>query len=166
MTSRLIKTLCFIATLAAATLLQVTLSMAEGDSRASGPRIELPTDAEKCIRPTDYMRRNHMNLLLHKRDATMRQGIRKKDASLQGCVDCHSKNDDKGVAIPVNADGQFCSTCHEYAAVKLDCFECHRTTPDVPASTASIPDIPAHADLLAQNSTEVQQLRSYLEEVN
>ena len=163
MTCRLIKIIGLAATLFLASLVQMSGVSAQSNSRASGPVIELPSEADKCIRPTEFMRRNHMDLLLHKRDATMRQGIRTKDASLQGCVDCHSKKDDKGTPIPVNAQGQFCSTCHEYAAVKLDCFECHRTTPDVPASTAAIPDIAAHAQLLAQNSSEVQQLRNYLE---
>lgn len=166
MTRILTKTLGIAAAVMVATLMLVSSVSAAGESRASGPVIELPKDADKCIRPTQFMRKNHMTLLSHKRDQTMRQGIRTNDASLQGCVDCHSKKDDKGVTIPVNAEGQFCSTCHEYAAVKLDCFECHRTTPDVPASTAGIPDIPAHAELLARNSTEVRQLRSYLEEAN
>ncbi len=166
MTSRLTKIAGFAAIFFAASLSFIPSGTAESQTRASGPVIELPTVADKCIRPTEFMRRNHMNLLLHKRDQTMREGIRTKDASLQGCVDCHAKEDEKGTPIPVNDEGQFCSTCHEYVAVKLDCFECHRTTPDTPQSTASIPKIPAHAELLARNSTEVRDLRNYLEGAN
>lgn len=143
-----------------AMLFQFSTVSASEDTRTSGPLIELPTVADKCIRPTEFMRKNHMHLLEHKRDQTVRQGIRTKDASLQGCVDCHTKNDEKGTPIPVDDKGQFCSTCHEYVAVKLDCFECHRTTPDTPDQAASIPVIPAHSDLL------VKRLRNYLEEVN
>ncbi|MCF6320484.1 MAG: hypothetical protein L3J32_01800 [Rhizobiaceae bacterium] len=137
--------------------------------RADGPVLELPTDVEQCIRPTEFMRVNHMYLLEHKRDQTMRQGIRTDDASLQGCVDCHAKKDDAGKAIPVNDPGQFCAACHEYVSVKLDCFTCHRTTPDMPASTANIPRIPAHKELLAANTpplgmpADVQKLRAYLD---
>ncbi len=165
----MLKAMSLLAALMVALLLATSASNAEEKSRASGPLIELPTQADKCIRPTEFMRRNHMQLLNHKRDQTMRQGVRTQDASLQGCVDCHSKKDDKGVSLPVNGPDQFCSTCHEYVAVKLDCFECHRTTPDVSDSTAQIPDIPAHEQLLANNLTaikgeEVQNLRSYLEE--
>ena len=137
---------------------------AQNDSRVPGPQFELPAKADQCIRPTDFMRRNHMHLLSHKRDATMRQGIRTKDASLQGCVDCHSKEDENGTAIPVNAPGQFCAACHEYTAVKLDCFECHRTTPDTPLSTTKRPDTPAHNGLLANNWGVIDELKLYLNE--
>lgn len=155
-------------------LVQISAVSAGENTRSSGPLIELPTVANKCIRPTEFMRKNHMDLLQHKRDQTTRQGIRTKDASLQGCVDCHTKNDEKGTPIPIDAQGQFCSTCHEYVAVKLDCFECHRTTPDVPDQAASIPVIPAHTNLLAKllakplatKLNEVDSLRTYLEEAN
>ena len=35
----------------------------------------------------------------------------------------------KGEAIPVNAEGQFCQTCHVKTAVNIDCFTCHATVP-------------------------------------
>ncbi len=110
------------------------------------------------------MRRNHMNLLKHKRDATMRQGIRTQDASLQGCVDCHAIRAADGIAIPVNAPGQFCSTCHQYTAVKLDCFECHRTTPELALNSTRLPDTPVHSKRLAANDAEVINLQKYLNE--
>ena len=40
-------------------------------------------------------------------------------------------------AIPVNAPGQFCESCHTYAAVKMDCFECHATVPDARTRTGA-----------------------------
>ena len=41
------------------------------------PTIDEPAgEAEKCIHPTDDMRRNHMNYILHERDETMHEGIR------------------------------------------------------------------------------------------
>ena len=108
--------------------------------------------------------------IFFQRDETMRQGIRTQDASLQGCVDCHVKKDDAGVAIPVNAPGQFCSTCHEYTSVKLDCFECHRTTPDDFASTTASsrilpPNTPEHKNLLATNKSDLRNLQLYVNEV-
>ena len=87
-----------------------------------------------CVIPdTADMRRNHMELLLHKRDQTMRQGIRThgdNEVSLNGCVACHVAKDDQGQYIPVNEEGQFCQTCHQRVATGLDCFDCHRTTPE------------------------------------
>ncbi len=82
---------------------------------------------------TDDMRRNHMEFLLHKRDLTMREGIRTHGddvVSLSGCISCHAAKDDKGQYIPVNEEEQFCQTCHQRVAVKPDCFDCHRTTPE------------------------------------
>lgn len=76
------------------------------------------------------MRKNHMEVLLHQRDNTMRQGIRTPDHSLVECVSCHAGSDDDGKFIPVNADGQFCAGCHKKVAVNIDCFQCHATRPD------------------------------------
>lgn len=77
-----------------------------------------------CVEDVQSMRRNHMDLLKHQRDATLREGIRGAKHSLKDCVGCHAT---EGKAI--NAEGQFCQSCHSYAAVAIDCFECHATTP-------------------------------------
>ena len=86
---------------------------------------------EKCVEPTELMRREHMNFILHQRDETMYKGIRGITAkhSLKDCIDCHAGYDDQGKAIAINEKGQFCESCHEYTAVSIDCFGCHRTTP-------------------------------------
>ena len=128
--------------------------------RLPAPVLNLPTNVEGCIRPTEFMRRNHMNLLTHKRDQTVRQGIRTKDASLSACVDCHADKKADGSFIPVNAPGQFCSACHEYSAVKLDCFECHRTTPDLGLETTRSAD--PQNRFVAAGDTEIHKLQNYL----
>jgi hypothetical protein len=76
---------------------------------------------EACVAPVAEMRRDHMKMLFHQRDRTMRQGIREARASLKGCVECHASQKTGSV---LGKEG-FCSSCHEYAAVKIDCFECH-----------------------------------------
>lgn len=86
---------------------------------------------DQCVEPTDYMRRYHMDVLLHQRDETVLKGIRTKKHSLVGCINCHTKQDGHGQNIPINDEGQFCESCHTYAAVKIDCFQCHRSTPDI-----------------------------------
>ncbi len=104
-------------------------------------RVPTPTiskgEGEQCVEPTDVMRRDHMNFLMQQRDATVRHGVRTTKHSLTGCVDCHVQRDARGQAIPVNAPGQFCQSCHQYAAVSLDCFECHASTPDSGAAAVS-----------------------------
>ena len=90
----------------------------------------------QCVEPTDYMRRYHMDVLMHQRDKTVINGIRTKKHSLIGCINCHTAQDEQGQHIPINAEGQFCESCHTYAAVQVDCFQCHRTTPDTRVSNA------------------------------
>jgi cytochrome c553 len=76
----------------------------------------------KCIAPADEMRRNHMEMLKHQRDRTMREGVRGEPASLNECVSCHASKK----TGTVHGEGEFCQSCHAYAAVKLDCFQCHQ----------------------------------------
>jgi len=86
----------------------------------------------ECVRDTSFMRRNHMELIEHQRDITVHQGIRETTDSLAGCVDCHVSYDQEHRAVPVSSDGQFCSACHEFAAVDVNCFGCHSTVPMPP----------------------------------
>jgi hypothetical protein len=83
-----------------------------------------------CVAPTEEMRRNHMDYLQHDRDLTVHEGIRGVKYSLAECVDCHAGKDEQQKPIPINAPGQFCAGCHEYMAVSLACFQCHRKTPE------------------------------------
>ena len=122
--------------LALALLLLSTTLVAAQETRVPTPSIS-KGEGQQCVEPTDIMRRDHMNFLLHQRDATVHLGIRTKKYSLTGCIDCHVQHDAQGSAIPVNAPGQFCQSCHEYAAVSLDCFECHAPTPDSASAAAS-----------------------------
>ena len=89
---------------------------------------------EKCVENADFMRRNHMELLKHQRDATMHRGIRTRNHSLNGCIECHASRKDNSV---VGSDQNFCQSCHSYAAVKVDCFECHASKPKAPAERAA-----------------------------
>lgn len=114
-----------------------------GDSRVTEPswppaRTKF-SDVQGCVEPTDVMRRDHMRFLFHQRDKTVHEGIRTKRHSLVGCIDCHSSNDQSGKPIPINAPGQFCQSCHAYAGVKMDCFQCHATTPPVQTSASYSP---------------------------
>ncbi len=93
---------------------------------ALGTRPDAPPLAKSrvpiaCVAPPDEMRASHMKLLAEWRDLVVRQGVRRvtmPDArtwkvSLSGtCLDCHEK-------------AKFCDRCHEYAAVKPDCWSCH-----------------------------------------
>lgn len=99
-----------------------------GDSRSYVPHV-VAGKGEECVEPTPVMRRSHMDFILHQRDETVHKGIRTKQYSLKECIECHVQTDEQGAYVPVNAPGQFCSSCHEYASVRMDCFQCHATTP-------------------------------------
>lgn len=85
---------------------------------------------ESCVAPTEEMRRYHMEYLKHERNEVVHQGVRGSKYSLPKCVSCHASKDDSGHSVPVNAENQFCDSCHKQAAVKITCFQCHRKVPE------------------------------------
>lgn len=113
-------------------LLLVSVLALSGNRAAAEPEQPIITKGkgEQCVEPVDVMRRMHMYFLKHERDETVHSGIRGRSYSLVGCVDCHTQKDAKDEFIPVNAEDQFCASCHAYSAVKIDCFECHATKPE------------------------------------
>ena len=65
-----------------------------------------------CVEPTDDMRKNHMNYILHERDETMYEGIRGSRYSLAECINCHVPKRSGGNKVRVDSDEHFCSSCH------------------------------------------------------
>jgi len=96
---------------------------------AAGPAIEPAKAGTRCVAAPDVMRREHPNMLKHQRDVTVHRGVRQGRDSLQGCVDCHASAATGSVA---QAKTDFCSSCHGYAAVQIDCFECHTGSKGAP----------------------------------
>jgi predicted CXXCH cytochrome family protein len=84
-----------------------------------------PADAANCVEPVEVMRRDHMKFLLHQRDETVLEGERDSKYSLTGCMDCHNPASADGEVIRYENPQHFCSSCHQYASVNIDCFECH-----------------------------------------
>jgi hypothetical protein len=93
---------------------------------APDPKLDTPAiqklKEKKCVMPTDYMRANHMQMLVDWRESVVRDGQRefvnpegkKFVASLSNtCMDCHSNKT------------QFCDQCHNYVAVTPNCWGCH-----------------------------------------
>ncbi len=86
-------------------------------------------EGERCVADIALMRREHMNLLSHECDDTMRKGIRKGQFSLKECLVCHAAAGPDGKAVSAESPRHFCRACHDYAAVRVDCFECHASRP-------------------------------------
>ena len=101
---------------------------------------------DSCVEDIDFMRRNHMDLLMHQRDDTMLRGIRSKQHSLKECVGCHAVEGPDNVAISYSSDKHFCRSCHDYAAVEIDCFQCHASRPDAAPTTGDHGGVVAGAE--------------------
>ncbi|MGB5291398.1 MAG: cytochrome c3 family protein [Lysobacterales bacterium] len=85
---------------------------------------------DACVEDTDFMRRNHMELLKHQRDETTLKGVRNKQYSLTECLSCHAVNGSDAAPVTVSDPKHFCRSCHDYAAVNIDCFQCHASRPE------------------------------------
>jgi predicted CXXCH cytochrome family protein len=121
------------------TLLTAAVLLLSSAAVPAGEASWLPKPArgrgDKCVADTDWMRRNHMTVLMHQRDDTVHDGIRTKRFSLMGCIDCHAVKGADGKPVTVASPKHFCRTCHDYAAVRVDCFECHASRPEAKVAT-------------------------------
>jgi len=106
---------------------------------------EIPTaqarysDVQGCVEPTAEMRRNHMKYILHQRDETMHEGVRTTQYSLVECINCHVS--DAPDAPRVSSEEHFCNSCHSYAAVSIDCFQCHADRPVETSASHAMPAV-------------------------
>ncbi|MGD2074160.1 MAG: hypothetical protein PVG38_04450 [Gammaproteobacteria bacterium] len=117
-----------------ALLLALPLAAAGGEELPFST-LELPeaqrhfSATQECVEPEDEMRRNHMEYILHQRDETVHRGIRTRQYALEECINCHATRDASGEFIRIEDPRHFCASCHTYAAVKIDCFQCHSDVP-------------------------------------
>jgi predicted CXXCH cytochrome family protein len=101
------------------------------------PRPVVPkAQGEKCVAETAVMRRDHMTFLMHQRDETVREGRRGGRFSLADCVSCHAVAGPDRRPVGYDSPRHFCRSCHDYAAVRVDCFECHSALPAERAAPA------------------------------
>ena len=109
----------------------LSAAAAQDGGRTPKPVVERAAQGSRCVADPAFMRRNHMDLLKHQRDDTVRAGERKGQYSLKACIQCHASQQTQSVAA---RETNFCVSCHSYAAVKIDCFECHAAKPPVHAA--------------------------------
>ncbi|VAW63532.1 hypothetical protein MNBD_GAMMA09-849 [hydrothermal vent metagenome] len=120
----------FITIVGCAVLSFSTLSFADEDSSEElsfAPEVPHPTNGTtECVRPEDDMKANHMKYILHQRDETMHKGIRTDTFALHECINCHVEKNSKA---RFGDSEHFCSSCHNYVGVSIDCFQCHNDRP-------------------------------------
>jgi hypothetical protein len=95
-------------------------------SASAPPKVELTEKAKAakvCVAETEFMRREHMQILDQWRDTVVREGKtlyvaengKEYVASLSNtCMDCHSNK------------AEFCDKCHTYTSADPYCWDCHR----------------------------------------
>ena len=133
--SRRVLRLLFAAALALAAGSGAAAPEVEPVGRTPLPMIERATPGTTCVADPAVMRRTHMTLLRHQRDETVHRGVREARDSLQGCIGCHASASTGSVA---QAQTDFCVGCHRYAAVQIDCFECHASRPRAAVAARSV----------------------------
>jgi hypothetical protein len=92
------------------------------------PEVKYPPGETQCIESKQYMRENHMQLLIDWRETVVREGNRIYTATdgkeynmslTSECMSCHSNK------------AEFCDRCHDYLKVKPYCWDCHIVPPPV-----------------------------------
>jgi len=95
-----------------------------------GPEVKVRSvqGQKTCVAPTDYMRVDHMDLLMawrsgkvrhQKREFTAYNGKVYRVSLTNTCLGCHGSKK------------EFCDRCHAYAGVpSLVCWKCHASPPD------------------------------------
>ena len=83
-----------------------------------------------CVEPVDIMRKQHFEFILDHRDRTVIEGIRTTQYSLKNCIDCHITANAQGEYARYSQATHFCASCHQFAAVTIDCFQCHADRPE------------------------------------
>lgn len=104
--------------------------------RVPMPKIPAAKGAH-CVRPREWMRKNHMTLLMQLRYAAVHEGIRHGRESLPGCMNCHVSRLANGKYPSVRSRKFFCNACHSYVGVRIDCFSCHSNRPDAAERSAA-----------------------------
>lgn len=130
-----------------------TAVFADGDKADFLPKVPEPQDESvECVQPEDEMKKNHMNYILHQRDKTMREGIRTKTYSLKECINCHVPHNSEA---RFGDDKHFCSSCHNFAGVTIDCFQCHADRPSSDnKQSLNTSSLPHYADNTATGASQ------------
>jgi len=137
------------------------MAAAEGSAAATGGRTPKPVieaaRGGQCVEDAAFMRRNHMQLLKHQRSDTLRDGVRTGKHSLKECISCHASQTTNSVNV---SGDNFCQSCHNYAAVSIDCFGCHANKPAQGVTSTASPHGTAPGPIVqAQGLLTPQQVK-------
>lgn len=137
----------------------ITIAYANGDHADIPPPKQKYNEETVCVEPIEIMRKEHFEFILEHRDDTVIDGIRTKKYSLNECIDCHITANAQGKFARYSEDTHFCASCHQYAAVNIDCFQCHADRPEEAIRKAMNPNQTVG---LTNNPTDEEKVKNYL----
>lgn len=118
-------------------------------------------DTTLCVESVEDMRERHMEFILHQRNETMRKGDRAGKYSLEECIECHNAPAEDGKVASAETPEHFCSSCHTYTAVQIDCFSCHSDKPENTQYRHSLSEMNTpHPQLFATQQLNTQTLEA------
>ncbi len=117
----------------------ITIAYADSPTEIPPPK-ENYSEETLCVEPVETMRKQHFEFVLDHRDETVIDGIRTKKHSLNECINCHITANTQGEYARYSEDTHFCASCHQFAAVNIDCFQCHADRPEEAIRKAKNPN--------------------------
>lgn len=127
----------------------------DGAGRTPAPH-PVRGQGEHCVADTEFMRKNHMKMMFAHRHDVLHEGVRDPRFNISGCVACHAVKGADGQPVGSDNPNHFCRSCHSYAAVQIDCFECHNSKPQMSGKAAAAKidgeDAAKMADFLRETS--------------
>ncbi len=136
----------------------LTLGVSAATAGEVAPKVPIDKSKGECVLPADQMRKQHMNILMHRRDETMYRGVRAGKSALDACLTCHMVKDEQGKPVTVADERHFCRVCHDYTAVRVDCWDCHKSVPEEDGRRAGLtPGARSDENAFARLNAFVQQ---------
>ncbi|MDT9546618.1 MAG: hypothetical protein HQ516_05150 [Chlorobium sp.] len=123
------KNILIIGLLAALLVVLVSSFRAGAESESPAEADAARVDSSACVYPKEYMQTHHMQVLEDWKNTAAHEGPdavhetadgRKFQKNLSTCLACHGSN------------RYFCFSCHAYANVTPNCWNCHISPLDTP----------------------------------
>jgi hypothetical protein len=81
------------------------------------------------------MRKEHGKVLINEMNKAAQATSRKEDDTIERCVTCHVKRDEKQAPVSASDPRHYCTQCHAKSSVSINCFTCHASLPASDAAT-------------------------------
>ena len=105
------------------------------------------------------MRKEHGKVLIAEMNKAAQSTTRKADDTIERCVTCHVRRDEKQVPVSASDPSHYCTQCHAKSSVSINCFTCHASLPA--SDTATMDKSVRNAEAI---DAHLQQWKKYEQE--